>query len=80
MLALSTSTAITAPGASEANELATVASAPRRAKKDGSQPPTPLNPFIDPVPVGDVAWGLMILLAAAYATMRGVRRVRREEK
>lgn len=75
--------AVTEVGASNANELAstvTRASGPTRAKKDGGQPETPLNPFIDPVPVGDVVWPLMILLAAAYATMRGVRKVRREEK
>ena len=80
MLAISSSMALAAPGASNANELATIASAPRRAKLDNVPPPTPWNPFIDPVPLGDVAWGLMILLAVAYATIRGVRRVRREEK
>lgn len=67
LIALSSSTAITAPGASEANELATVAAGPRKVKQDNAQPPTPLNPFIDPTPVGDVVWPLMVLLAAVYA-------------
>ncbi len=66
LVVLSSSIAITAPGASEANELATIASAPRRAKKDGAQPPTPLNPFIDPQPLGDVAWPVMLLLTIAW--------------
>jgi len=78
MIALSAALPVTEPGASEANELANLASAPRRAKKDGTPPPTPLNPFPDPI--GDIAWGLMLLLAAAYVTMLGVRRFRREEK
>ena len=38
----------------------------------------PEEPFRDPI--GDIAWGLMLLLAAAYVTMLGVRRFRREEK
>ncbi len=78
MLAISSSMALAAPGASRANELANVVTeapksiGPRKVDKD------PFDPFLDPV--GDVAWGLMILLAVAYATMRGVRRVRQEEK
>ena len=70
--------AVTEVGASNANELAstvTRASGPARAKKVDDDP---FDPFLDPI--GDVAWPLMILLAAAYATMRGVRKVRREEK
>ena len=73
--------AVTEVGASNANELAstvTRASGPARAKR--GFPEDDDDPFKDPVPVGDVAWPLMILLAAAYATMRGVRKVRREEK
>lgn len=66
MVVLSSSIAITAPGASEANELATIASAPHRAKKDGTPPTTPLNPFIDPTPLGDVAWPVILLLTIAW--------------
>ncbi len=66
MLALSTSTVVTAPGASEANELATMASAPSRVRKDASPPPTPVNPFTDPTPIGDVAWVLMLLLTIGW--------------
>lgn len=79
MLAISSSLALAAPGASNANEIATTTISERKAapgpRKVNSDP---FDPFLDPL--GDVAWGLMILLAAAYATMRGVRRVRREEK
>ncbi|MBQ3717350.1 MAG: hypothetical protein II901_03080 [Paludibacteraceae bacterium] len=70
--------AVTEVGASNANELAstvTRASGPARAKKTDDDP---FDPFLDPI--GDVAWPLMILLAAAYATMRGVRKVRQEER
>ncbi len=73
--------AVTEVGASNANEMAsTIASAKSenslagRRKLPGHEEEWWLTP------VGDVAWPLMILLAAAYATMRGVRKVRREEK
>ena len=73
-------------GASTANEVTTTSSVragvQRRAKMDDGLPGYNEDPVPDEVetPVGDVAWGWMILLAAGYASMRGVRRVRQEEK
>lgn len=79
MLAISSSMALAAPGATHANEIAsTTTSGPSAAPEARRVNSNPHGPFPDPL--GDVAWGLMILLAAAYATMRGVRRARREEK
>ena len=83
MLALSSSTMITSPGAANAAAIATMAvnsasmsSGPRK------EPDLPDVPFPTPVPVGDVAWALMALLAAAYAvfTTRAVRKARQKEK
>lgn len=78
---------VTEVGASTANDVTTTSSVragvQRRAKmEDGVLPGYNEDPEPDEIetPVGDVAWGLMILLVAGYATMRGVRRVRREEK
>lgn len=70
--------AVTEVGASSANEIASTVT--QNSEISGPRRTTgyPNIPFPDPV--GDVAWPLMILLAAAYATMRGVRKVRREEK
>ncbi len=79
MLAISSSMALAAPGATHANEIAsTTTSGPSAAPEARRVNGNPHGPFPDPL--GDVAWGLMILLAAVYATMRGVKRVRREEK
>lgn len=79
MLAISSSMALAAPGATHANEIAsTTTTGPSAAPEARRVNGNPHGPFPDPL--GDVAWGLMILLAAVYATMRGVRRVRREEK
>ncbi len=79
MLALAASTPLAAPGAAQATSIASTTEAPMNnhpaiKKVTGD----PFDPFLDPV--GDVTWGLMILLAADYATMCGVRKVRREEK
>ena len=78
MLAMSTAQAITAVGAGNANSMATIitqapAQSPRR---------TPINP-LDPLltPIGDIAWGLMALLAAGYAITIACRaRARRQAK
>lgn len=78
MLAMSTAQAITAVGAGNANSVATIitqapAQSPRR---------TPINP-LDPLltPIGDVAWGLMALLAAGYTITIACRaRARRQAK
>ena len=79
MLAISSSLALADPGATHANEIAsTTTSGPSAAPEARRVNGNPHGPFPDPL--GDVAWGLIILLAAAYATMRGVRRARREEK
>ena len=78
MLALSSSLALAAPGASQANELSHVgAAAPRRVKMD-EYPDDFEDPIPDEVvtPVGDVAWLLMALLAAAYAFFCYRRRTR----
>lgn len=64
MLAISSSLALAAPGASRANELANVVTetpksiGPRKVDKD------PFDPFLDPV--GDVAWPVMLLLTIAW--------------
>ncbi len=78
VLAMSTAQAITAVGAGNANSMATIitqapAQSPRR---------TPINP-LDPLltPIGDIAWGLMALLAAGYAITIACRaRARRQAK
>lgn len=60
--------AITKVGATNASEMAsttTRAAAPEKAKR--GFPDDDDDPFKDPVPVGDVAWGMMALLAIAYA-------------
>ena len=75
---MSTAQAITAVGAGNANSVATIitqapAQSPRR---------TPINP-LDPLltPIGDVAWGLMALLAAGYTITIACRaRARRQAK
>lgn len=78
--------AITSVGAKHADELVNQKMGiveRRRIKHEEGDGFGDLNdgPVLDPpTPVGDIAWGLMILLAVAYATMRGVRRARREEK
>ena len=77
MFVMSSSLALATPGALQANELTDV-EGPKG--KNGMVKTTglPEEPFRDPI--GDIAWGLMLLLAAAYVTMLGVRRFRREEK
>ena len=77
MFMMSSSLALATPGALQANELTDV-EGPKG--KNGMVKTTglPEEPFRDPI--GDIAWGLMLLLAAAYVTMLGVRRFRREEK
>lgn len=80
MLAISSSLALAAPGASNANEIASTTVSERKAAPSGPRKLPGHEEEWWLTPVGDVAWGWMILLAAAYATMRGVRRVRREEK
>lgn len=80
-----TNNAITSVGATEAGDLASqkMGIAARRMKKtdDGVLPGYNEDPVPDEdAPIGNIAWGLMLLLAAAYVTMLGVRRFRREEK
>ena len=77
MFMLSSSLALASPGASQANDLTSVSGPQGRSgmkRVNGDED----DPFLDPI--GDVAWGLMLLLSVAYATMLGVRRFRREER
>ena len=58
--------AITEPGAVSANEMASIVTENPRAVTDRRRVgEDPFDPFLDPI--GDVTWGLMALLAAAYA-------------
>ena len=63
---------ITAVGAKSAEEVVDqkMGITSRRKTEDGDYPggrPDPVPDEEDPVPVGDVAWGMMTLLAVAYA-------------
>jgi len=80
MFLMSSSLALATPGASEANEIATTTISDRKTTLSGPLKMPGHEEEWWLVPIGDVAWGLLILLAAAYATMLGVRRFRREEK
>lgn len=77
MFMLSSSLALASPGARQANDLTSVRGPQGRNGMKQTDGPPP-GPFPDPV--GDIAWGLMLLLTIAYATMLGVRRFRREER
>ena len=62
--------AITSVGATEADEIVDQKMgivSRRKAKMDSTPPTNPLNPFVDPIPIGDVAWILIAILALAYA-------------
>lgn len=74
MMALSSSLALAAPGASQANEVAEVLTTPTKVHRAKKVDDDPLDPFLDPV--GDVVWPLMILLAAGYAFFCYRRRTR----
>lgn len=77
MFMLSSSLALASPGARQANDLTSVRGPQGRNGMKQTDGPPP-GPFPDPI--GDVAWGLMLFLTIAYATMLGVRRFRREER
>lgn len=66
MLAISSSLALAAPGASRANEIAstTEVSEPRAIIGKRKTPVDPFDPFLNPV--GDVAWPVMLLLTIAW--------------
>lgn len=77
--------AVTSVGAGYAEEVVNekMGIVSRRAKAGDGWSEENDGPVLDPpvlTPVGDVAWEWMILLVAAYATMCGVRRFRREER
>ena len=78
LLALSASIPLASPGAANATEIASTIPERHSVSRIRKTADDAWEPFLNPL--GDVAWGLMILLAVAYATIRGVRRVRREEK
>lgn len=66
MLAISSSMALAAPGATHANEIAsTTTSGPSAAPEARRVNGNPHGPFPDPL--GDIEWGWMILLALGYA-------------
>lgn len=67
LVALSASTAIAAPGAKEATNLASTTAVSGSKERPGRIKTTngdPMDPFLDPV--GDVAWGWMLLLTIAW--------------
>ena len=74
MLALSSSLALASPGASNATSLASTTETNKeilRARKVDPVDP-PFDPFPDPI--GDVAWGLMLLLTTAWCVRVRLRR------
>ena len=67
LVALSASTAITSPGAKEASSLASTTAVSGSQERPGRIKTVngdPKDPFLDPV--GDVAWGWMLLLTIAW--------------
>ncbi len=71
MLTLSTSLALAAPGASTANDISQLASAPESRHKIVT-PPKPSDPV--PNPVGDVPFAVMALLTIAWCVRVRLRR------
>lgn len=79
MVALSSSLALAAPGASHANDIAMVAAAPERRGAPGGPNKTPVNPLGPHVtPVGDALLPLL-LCAGAFLILRLARRKRANE-
>ena len=74
MVTLSSSLALAEPGASEANEIANVASQPNAAPSNGGPRRVNGSPDIPfPDPIGDAVWPL-IILALGYMGYRWMRR------
>ena len=72
MLALSSSLALAAPGASQANEVAEVLTTPTKVHRAKKVDDDPLDPFLDPV--GDVPFAVMALLTIAWCVRVRLRR------
>ena len=81
MLALSSSMALSAPGASHANDLSGLAASPAAVPaKDAPRrtPPAPLDPFLNPI--GEVVCPLMALLTAYAITIVCRAKARRQDR